>query len=135
MVNHIKPLLDKFIGPHRIGFFPRRQILDVVMTTYEAIHSMERRNNPSMAFKLDISKAYDKVRREFLFYILPKIGFNENFIRIIKVNVNTITFPVLVNGAPRRFFFLSRFVTRRPPITLPVHHCNRSPKGKFNGPG
>lgn len=35
---------------------------------------MERSKNLGMALKLDISKAYDKVRCEFLFSILPKLG-------------------------------------------------------------
>ena len=50
----------------------------MIITTHEVIHSMERSKNPGMDLKLDISKAYDKVRREFLFLILTKLDFNEN---------------------------------------------------------
>ena len=53
-----------------------------------------------MTLKLDISKAYDKIRREFLFQILIKLGFKENFISIIQATIDIIKFSILVNGAP-----------------------------------
>ena len=62
LVNRIKLFLECIIGTPQKGFMPGRKILDVVITTHEIIHSMERNKRPSMAFKLDISKAYDKVK-------------------------------------------------------------------------
>ena len=59
---------------------------------------MKRRKNLGMDLKIDISKAYDKVRRDFLFSILNKLGFNENVITIIKNVVNTVMFLVLIIG-------------------------------------
>lgn len=61
VVDRMKPLLDRCISPSHKGFVLGRQILDVIITSHEVIHSMEKSRNPGMAFKLDISKAYDKV--------------------------------------------------------------------------
>lgn len=61
MVNRIEPLLDKMISRNQEGFVKGRNILDVVIVTHELIHSMENSKKPSMALKLDISKAYDRV--------------------------------------------------------------------------
>lgn len=108
MVNWTKPILNKFIGPYQIGFVYMRKILDVVITTHEVIHYVDRRKNPGMALKLDISKAYDKVRREFLISILSKLSFNKNVIKFIKNVVNIVTFLVLVNGIHGGFFSLSQ---------------------------
>lgn len=117
MVNRVKHVLDKFIGPFQNGFVPRRQILDVVITTHEVIHSVERSKNPSMALKLDISKACDKVRREFLFAILAKLGFNEKVNSIINNVVTSITFSVIINGAPRNFFPSSQGLHQGDPLS------------------
>ena len=66
LVNRLKPFLGKIIGSPQKGFVPGRQILDAAITTHEVIHSMEKSREPGMAFKLDISKAYDKVNWDFL---------------------------------------------------------------------
>ena len=61
-----------------------------------------------MSLKLDISKAQDKVRREFIFDMLTKLDFNDTFIKIIRIVVNTIRFFILVDGGPSRFSSFSR---------------------------
>ena len=48
----------------------------MVITIHDVMHSMDRRKNPGMDLKLYISKAYDKVRKEFIISILSKHGFN-----------------------------------------------------------
>ena len=53
---------------------------------------MEKCENLGMVLKLDISKAYDKVRREFLTSIVSKIGFKENFVKIILATINMVQF-------------------------------------------
>ena len=57
---------------------PGRPILDPAITTHEIIHSIEKSKIIGMALKLDISKAYDKVRWDFLYDVLERVGFNEN---------------------------------------------------------
>lgn len=75
VVNRIKPLLNRCISPLQRGFVSGRQILDAVITTHDTIHSMEKSRIPGMAFKLDISKAYDKVNWNFPYVVLSKLGF------------------------------------------------------------
>ena len=70
LVNRIKPFLERIIGTPQKGFFLRRQILDAMITTHEIVHSMEKNKRLGMAFKLDISKAYDKVTWDFLYDVL-----------------------------------------------------------------
>ena len=76
MVNRIKPFLENIIGTPQKGFVPRRKILDATITTPKIIHSMEKNKIPGMALKLDISKVYDKVRWDFLYDVLERVGFN-----------------------------------------------------------
>lgn len=61
LINRLKPLLDMIINRCQNGFVPGRQILDATITIHEIIHSIEKIKNQGMAFKLDISKAYDRV--------------------------------------------------------------------------
>lgn len=57
-----------------------------------------------MVVKLDISKAYDKVRWEFLLNFLSMLGFNDAFINIIKNCIKDCWFSIFVNGKANSFF-------------------------------
>ncbi|XP_021847973.2 uncharacterized protein [Spinacia oleracea] len=54
--------------------------------------------------KLDMNKAYDRVRWEFLFQALQAFGFPPYWINIIRLCVTTVSYQVLVNGEPTRAF-------------------------------
>ena len=99
-VNRIKPFLQKIIGTPQKGFVPRRQIQDAVITTHEIIHSMEKNKIPSMALKLDISNVYDKVRWDFLYDVLERVGCNEKVLNLIRTMVSIVQYVVLLNGSP-----------------------------------
>ena len=77
-----------------------RQILDAAITTHEVIHSMEKCRQPGMAFKLDISKAYDKVNWDFLQDVLERIRFNNRIINLIMMMVRSVQYSILLNGSP-----------------------------------
>ena len=61
---------------------------------------MEKNKLPRMAFKLDISKAYDKVKWDFLYDVLERVGFNEKVLTLIRTMVSTIQYAILLNGSP-----------------------------------
>ena len=100
LVNKIKHFLEKIISSPQKGFVPRRQILDAAITTHEVIHSMEKNKRLGMAFKLDISKAYDKVKWDFLYEVLERVGFNNKVINLIKMMIGSVQYSVLLNGFP-----------------------------------
>ena len=43
-----------------------RQILDGVILVHEVMHSLKISRTPGMMIKLDIAKAYDKLKWEFM---------------------------------------------------------------------
>ena len=53
-----------------------------------------------MAFKLDISKAYDKVRWDFLYEVLERVRFNAKVLTLIWTMVSTFQYAILLNGSP-----------------------------------
>lgn len=54
-----------------------------------------------MALKLDMSKAYNRVKWCFLEKILLKLGFQESCVALIMECITTVTYSILVNGEPK----------------------------------
>ena len=64
MANRLKQILPQLIAPSQSAFVLGRLITDNVLVAYETLHAMHCRRTGkkgSLAMKLDISKAYDRV--------------------------------------------------------------------------
>ena len=69
IANRLKPLLDSIVSETQSAFVANRLITDNILIAFESLHHMK--NNCSgkqgyMAFKLVMSKAYDRVEWAFL---------------------------------------------------------------------
>ena len=64
LVNRLRPLLDDLISAEQSAFIPRRMITDNALVAFECIHYIKQEKDSSKSFcayKLDLSKAYDRV--------------------------------------------------------------------------
>lgn len=53
-----------------------------------------------MSLKLDINKAYDRVKLHFIEQVMKKMEFDETWIRKVMMCINLVSFGVLINGEP-----------------------------------
>ena len=70
----------------------------VAYKTLHAMHSQKKGKKGSLALKLDISKAYDRVEWTFLQGIMVKLGFPKKWINWVMGYVITPSFFILNNG-------------------------------------
>ncbi|XP_013739955.2 uncharacterized protein LOC106442870 [Brassica napus] len=68
MVLRLKRLMPMLIGPAQASFIPGRLSTDNIVVVQEAVHSMRRKKGRKgwMLLKLDLEKAYDRIRWDFL---------------------------------------------------------------------
>lgn len=78
---------------------------------------MDHSKKPGMAFKIDISKAYDRVSWSFLFVVLRKLGIEGRFLKMIYACVTSPMCSILVNGVPQGFFSCSRGLRQGDPLS------------------
>ena len=99
LVNIIRPLLGKLIGPFQFSFLPGRQTSDNIIITQEIIHSLEKMKGKEkgMIFKIDLEKACDKVSWEFLEKALINFNFNPKWIKMIMSCVSCCNTKVFWN--------------------------------------
>ena len=111
LANRLKKLLPRIISHKQSSFVSGRSITDNVLVAFEVIHHMKRKNKGKqgdVAFKIDISKAYDKIEWGFLKGIMLKLGFDNRWVDLMMLCVSTVRYNVLVNGMEVRPIILKR---------------------------
>jgi hypothetical protein len=81
LVNRLRPWLGEIISPEQSAFVPGRMITDNAIIAFECIHAIQKGTGDRgefCAYKLDLSKAYDRVDWGFLKSLLLKLAFMDN---------------------------------------------------------
>ena len=120
LVNRLKSILPTIVTEHQSMFTKDRLISDNILVAFETLHGLQKFKSDSsgyMALKLDMSKAYDRVKWIFLEEIMRKMGFNERWINLTMICVKTVTYSVLVNGEPRGLIHPSRGIRQGDPLS------------------
>ena len=116
LATRMKNLMKNIISESQGGSIARRKILDNIITVQEAIHYSLERRQQGMAIKLDMVNAFDRVNHFFLFIIMKRFGFSNQFIRWIKACIKSPWIAPLINGRPTNFFQASRGLRQSFPL-------------------
>jgi len=110
IVNRLKRVLPELISPMQSSFIPGRQITDNIVVLQELFHSMRRKSGTKgwMAIKLDLEKAYDRLRWEFIRDTLARMKLPNTLVDVIMNCVTSCSLSILWNGEPTEFFKPSR---------------------------
>ena len=120
LANRLKKVLPSIITEHQSAFTKDRLISDNIMVAFETLHSLQRYKSGShgyMAIKLDMSKAWDRVKWPFLEGIMRRMGFNHGWINLIMLCVKIVTYSMLVNGEPCGVIHPTRGIRQGNPIS------------------
>lgn len=113
--------LGSFIGDvlssSQYGFVPGRSIHTCIALASETINNLHLGTKGNMAFKVDITKAFDIVSWEFLEYILSCMHFSKRFIEMVRNILQSTKLSILINGTPHGFFSCSRRVRQGDPLS------------------
>jgi hypothetical protein len=117
IASRLKPILPLIISQEQGGFVEGRKILDGIIVSHEAIHSLKVSKKVGMMMKLDMSKAYDRMNWDFLHKMLLAFGFGEDWVAWVMNLVSTTFFSILVNGSPSKTFNVSRGLRQGDPMS------------------
>ena len=120
IANHLKPLLNSIISETQSVFINNRLITENILIAYESLHHMK--NNCTgkqgfMVFKLDMSKANDRVEWSFLEQILLKLSFHDDWVALLMECITTVSYSILVNREPKGLFRSSRGLRQGDPLS------------------
>eukprot|EP00253_Pinus_taeda_P034931 PITA_34931 len=117
IANRLKNILTDIIPENQGGFIKGRKILDNIVLVQEAVHPSCQRNEKGIVIKLDLTNAFDRVRHDFLFVVMKKLGFSTVFINWVKVCIASPWIAPLVNGRSTDFFQASRGLRQGCPLS------------------
>ncbi len=89
--------MDCIISESQSAFVPSRLITDNVLISSEIMHYMKRKKQGKhsvAAFKLDMSKAYEIVEWTYLEAMMRKMGFDEDWIKLMMHCVSSVSYSV-----------------------------------------
>ena len=110
MVNRLRPFLVDLISPLQSSFIPGRGTIDNAILAQEVVHFVHhsRAKKGTIAFKIDLEKAYDRLNWDFLELTLHDFGFPPTSISLIMSCVRSSNLSILWNGAKTDHFTPSR---------------------------
>jgi hypothetical protein len=120
LVNKLRLLLGDIISENQSAFVPGRMITDNALLAFECLHYMEHGtsvNSFYCAYKLDMSKAYDRVDWQFLESTMHKMGFSHRWIQWIMACVTTVRYSVKFNGTLLEAFSPTRGLRQGDPLS------------------
>ncbi|KAA3469492.1 reverse transcriptase [Gossypium australe] len=120
IANRLQNYIGRCIDSAQSAFMPGRLISDNVLIAYEILHTLRQKcygKKGLMAAKLDISKAYDRVEWGFLKDVLLKMGFAEEWVRLVMKCVSTVSYAVNINGNRGRNFKPTRGLRQGDPLS------------------
>ncbi|KAK2657967.1 hypothetical protein Ddye_011019 [Dipteronia dyeriana] len=97
LANRFRCVIGEVVSDSQSAFVPGRLITNNVIIGHECMYALRtrRRKRGSVALKLDMSKAYDRVKWGFLERIMMKLGL---WMRCVMGCVNSVSYSFLING-------------------------------------
>ena len=114
VANRLKTILSSIVSENQSAFTKGRFITDNILIVYKTMHHINQkraRKIGEMALKLDMSKAYDRVKWVCLKGIMEKLDIHWRMVEVVMRCVCTITYSVRTNGQPKgRIFLLGVYI-------------------------
>ena len=79
-----------------------------------------------MVTKLDLANAFDRVWHDFMFIVMEKLGFSNNFTSWVKACIASPWIAPLVNGQSTNYFQASRGLRQGCPLYLLLYAIQAS---------
>ncbi|XP_056691898.1 uncharacterized protein [Spinacia oleracea] len=107
ITNRLKPIMQQIVGPFQNAFVPRRFMGDNCLLAHEVMTYIKRKKKGLERFavlKVDMNKAYDRVRWDFVHWLLDVMNFPPRWRHWIMQCITTTSYSILINNEPSDFF-------------------------------
>jgi hypothetical protein len=98
---------------------PPEIISSNIITTQEIIHyfTLKSWNSHAFLLKIDLAKAFDRIKWNFISVTLTRLGLNSTFINLVHACISTSSLAILVNDEPTEYFHPQRGLRQGCPLS------------------
>jgi hypothetical protein len=100
MARRLSPKMNDIVSRSQSAFIKSRTIHDNFMYVRNTTRQLHRSKTPSLLIKLDIAKAFDTVRWDFLLDLMQRLGFPQRWRALLTTLFSTASSRVFLNGVP-----------------------------------
>lgn len=119
IVSRIRPLMQNLISPNQVSYVPGRNISDNIMVAQEMLYKFKKSTgkNGFFAWKIDLSKAYDKLSWNFIELVLHEANFPRALVKLIMHCITSTSFQICLNGELTSSFMAQRGIRQGDPLS------------------
>ena len=109
--------MHHLVSNEQNGLIKGRYIVNNIPSMFDFIDYANCHDKQSTLLSLDMCKAFDSLKREFIFQVFKCNGFGDNFIRFLKTIYNTPKCCIINNNYMSSFFEVSTGVRQSDPLS------------------
>lgn len=117
--NRLKKVMNDIIDETQSALLSNSLIMDNAIVAFEIFHSLQNHppKHPSMAIKLDMRKAFDRVEWNYLESLMHSMRFLRKFLSLIMDCLHFVSSSILINGVLFESFSPNRDIRQGDPIS------------------
>lgn len=116
--DRLKGILNSAIGQSQSAFLPGRLLSENILLATEIVHGYNTNNvDPSGMLKVDLRKAFDTLRWDFVIAALRGINIPELYIGWIYKCISSASFSIYINGHTGGFFKSTQGLRQGDPLS------------------
>ena len=127
LANRISNVINSLVSEDQTCCIPGRDIADNVLIMRNIIEYVNDNNRNGYVLKIDQLKAFDRVNHNYIFDVLKKMGFGNEFINWIKILYTDIHGCIKHNGYVSDTFHIQRGVRQGCPISVILYVLSAEP--------
>jgi hypothetical protein len=103
LANRLASFLNQLVSRMKVLFI-KRSIQDNFLFIQNLVKALHRAKHPALFMKLDIAKAFDSVKWDFLMEVMQQMGFGSKWRSWVSILLSMTSTFVLLNGARGPWF-------------------------------
>ena len=126
--TRVKKILPEIIHTDQRGCIQGRFIGQNIRLIEDIVHEMD---DDKIILMLDQEKAFDRVEWTWLFKVLNRFSFSENFIKWVKLMYKNMKSSVLTNGYPSEYFKITRGIRQGDSLSALLYVIQAEPLSQY----
>ena len=98
LTTRLTPLAERVLPESQCGFRPSRGTADMIFSARQLQEKSREQQKPLYMGFIDLTKAFDSIKRELLWEILSRYGCPPKFINILRLLHDDMSVTVMANG-------------------------------------